>query len=150
MSTALAAWRPFGGIEPFRQEMETLFDRFFGEENGNGHALRAWTPRVDVEETEKEIVVKADVPGVDPKAVEISIENGVLTVRGEKKEEKEEKKKGYHRVERFSGSFYRAVTLPPGADADKVSATSANGVVTITVPKKPEAQPKRIAVTPKA
>jgi HSP20 family protein len=150
MSTAMAPWRSFGAIGPFRQEMETLFDRFFGEENGHGHALRTWTPRVDVEDTEKEIVVKADVPGVDPKAVEISIENGVLTVRGEKKEEKEEKKKGYHRVERFAGSFYRAVTLPPGADADKISATSANGVVTITVPKKPEAQPKRIAITPKA
>lgn len=150
MSTALAPWRPFGMIEPFRREMETLFDRFFGEENGNGQALRAWTPRVDVEETDKEIVVKADVPGVDPKAVEVTVENGVLTIRGEKKEEKEEKTKGCHRVERFTGSFYRAVTLPPGADADKVTATSANGVVTITVPKKAEAQPRKIAVTPKA
>ncbi|MCE9561779.1 MAG: Hsp20/alpha crystallin family protein [Planctomycetes bacterium] len=137
-------------IEPFRQEMETVFDRFFGEENGNGHGLRTWTPRVDVEETDREIIVKADVPGVDPKAVEVSVENGVLTIRGEKKEEKEEKKKGYHRVERFAGSFYRAVTLPPGADADKVSATSSNGVVTVTILKKAEAQPKKIIVTPKA
>lgn len=148
MSTALAPWRPFGVIEPFRQEMETLFDRFFGKGNENCLAVRTWTPRVDVEESDKEIVVKADVPGVDPKAVEVSIENGVLTIRGERKEEKEEKK-GYHRVERFAGSFYRSVTLPPGTDGDKVVATSANGVVTITIPKKVEAQPKKITVTPK-
>jgi len=150
MTTALSSWRPSEVIEPLRREMETLFGRFFGEENGNGMALRTWTPRVDVEETDKEVLVKADVPGVDPKVVEVSVENGVLTIRGEKKEEKEEKKKGYHRVERHTGSFYRAITLPPGVDADKVSATSADGVVTITVPKKAEAQPKKITVTPKA
>ena len=108
-----------------------------------------WAPRVDVEETEKEILVKADLPGIDPKAVEISIQDNVLTVRGEKKEEKEEKKKNYHRVERFTGSFHRAIPLPPGADAEKMAATSTNGVVTITVPKKPEAQPRKITVTPK-
>jgi HSP20 family protein len=139
-------------MEPFRKEMESLFSRFFGEENGNGPlmaAAQSWAPRVDVEETEKEIQVKADLPGVDPKAVEISVQDNVLTVRGEKKEEKEEKKKNYHRVERFAGSFYRAIPLPPGADAEKMGATSANGVVTITIPKKPEAQPRKITVTPK-
>lgn len=151
MTTALSPWTAgFGTLEPFRKEMEGLFERFFGEENGNGHLVKTWTPRVDVEETNKEIVVKADLPGVDPKDVEVVVENGVLTVRGEKKEAKEEKGKNYHRVERFAGSFFRAVTLPPGAEADKVTATSANGVVTITVPKKAEAQPKRIAITPKA
>jgi HSP20 family protein len=102
---------------------------------------------VDVEESDREILVKADLPGVDPKHVEISVENGVLTVRGERKEEKEERKKNYHRIERFAGSFYRAVPLPPGADAEKVSATSTNGVVTVTIPKKPEAQPRKITVT---
>ena len=137
-------------LEPFRQEMEDLMQRFFGDEDGNGKTIKAWAPRVDVEETDKEILVKADLPGVDPKAVEISVENGVLTIRGEMKEEKEEKKKNYHRVERFSGSFYRSLALPPGADAEKVAATSANGVVTVTIPKKPEAQPKKISVTPKA
>jgi HSP20 family protein len=153
MSTTLTPWRSgFGFMEPFRKEMETLFSRFFGEENGNGPMLRAaqaWAPRVDVEETDKEILVKADLPGVDPKAVEVSVQDNVLTVRGEKKEEKEEKKKNYHRVERFAGSFYRAIPLPPGADAEKVAATSANGVVTITIPKKLESQPRKITVTPK-
>lgn len=152
MAATLTPWRPLGMIEPFRKEMETLMERFFGEESGNGHPLQAiqsWAPRIDVEETDKEIVVKADLPGVDPKAVEVSVENGVLTVRGEKKEEKEKKEKNFHRIERFSGSFYRAIALPPGTDAEKVNASSANGVIIITIPKKPEAQPKKITVTPK-
>lgn len=152
MTTAMRPWTAgFGFLEPFRKEMENVMEKFFGEETLNGRlaALRTWSPRVDVEETDKEILVKADLPGVDPKAVEITVQDGVLTVRGEKKEEKEEKKKNYHCSERFSGSFYRAVTLPPGADAEKVSATSANGVVTIAIPKKPEAQPKKISITPK-
>jgi len=150
MAAALAQWQPaFGVLEPFRKEMEEMMERFFGTENGN-RTIQAWTPRVDVEETDKEILVKADLPGVDPKDVEISVENGVLTVRGEKKEQKEEKKKNYHRVERSAGAFYRAIVLPPSADAEKVNATSTNGVVTITIPKKTEAQPKKIAITPKA
>lgn len=148
MPTALTPWQPFGTLEPFRKEMEDMMERFFGE-NGGPRAPQAWAPRVDVEETEKEFVVKADLPGVDPKNVEITVENGVLMVRGEKKEEKEEKRKNYHRVERFAGTFYRAVQLPPGVDADKVAAASANGVVTVTIPKKAESQPKKIAVTPK-
>ncbi len=151
MSATLTPWHPsLGLLEPFRKEMEDVMERFFGNENGKPRTVETWAPRVDVEETEKEILVKADLPGVDPKNVEITVENGVLMVRGEKKEEKEEKKKNYHRLERFAGSFYRAIQLPPGADAEKVSATSANGVVTIAIPKKPEAQPKKIAVTPKA
>lgn len=153
MTTALSPWTAgFGMLEPFRKEMEGVMEKFFGEDAGNGKAslVKTWAPRVDVEETDKEIVVKADLPGVDPKAIEISVENGILTVRGEKKEEKEEKNKNYHRVERFAGSFSRAIALPPGADAEKVSATSTNGVVTITVPKKLGAQPKKITVTPKA
>ncbi len=150
MANTLTRWRPtgWGLLENFRREMDDLMARFFGEETAT-EGLMTWTPRVDVEETEKEIVIKADIPGVDPKNIEIAIENNVLTVRGERKEEREEKKKNYHRVERFMGSFYRAIPLPPGVDAEKVTATSSNGVITITVPKKPEAQPKRITVTAK-
>ncbi len=150
MATTLTRWRPtgWGLLDSFRREMDDLMARFFGEDAA-AEGLMTWTPRVDVEETEKEIVIKADIPGVDPKNIEIAIENNVLTVRGERKEEREEKKKNYHRVERFMGSFYRAIPLPPGVDAEKVTATSSNGVITITVPKKLEAQPKRITVTAK-
>lgn len=153
MTTSLSPWTAgFGVLDPFRKEMEGLMERFFGGSHGNGKpgVLKAWAPRVDVEETDKEIVVKADLPGVDPKAVEVSVENGTLTVRGEHKEEREEKKKTYHLLERFSGSFSRRISLPPSADADKMTATSANGVVTVTIPKKFEAQPKTVPVTPRA
>jgi HSP20 family protein len=150
MKTLMPWRRGFGLMGPFRREVEDLFERFFGEtEGGNGNAVMAWEPRVDVEETDKELLVKADLPGVDPKDVEVSVENGVLTLRGEKKEEKEERKKNYHRMERFVGKFYRAIPLPPGSDAEKVTATSSKGVITIAIPKTPEALPRKIAVKPR-
>jgi HSP20 family protein len=112
-------------MQPLRQEMDELFHRFFGSAPGNGSdAMQAWAPSVDVEETDKEIVVKADLPGVDPKDIDIN----------------------YHRVERFFGQFYREIPLPAGADADKVVASSTKGVISISIPKKPEAQPKKIVV----
>jgi HSP20 family protein len=138
--TGLAPWGTFG------RELEEMMQRFFGEPVDNGGALQAWAPRVDVEETDKEIRVKADLPGVDPKDVEVSVADGMLTLRGEKKEEHEEKKKGYHRLERFRGEFYREIPLPPGADAEKVTATSAQGVITVTVPKRATAQARKVVV----
>jgi len=151
MSTALSPYRRGVNLfDSFRNEMEDLFDKFFSDDGANGQAVKAWAPRVDVEETDKEILVKADLPGVDPKDVDIQVVDNVLTVRGGKEEKKEEKKKNYHRTERFVGQFYRSIALPAGADTDKVSASSANGTVTITIPKRAEAQPKKIAVTPKA
>jgi HSP20 family protein len=140
-------WPTKSAIESWRQDLENMFERFSGEPfAGNGDAMKSWAPRVDVAETDKEFTVKADLPGVDPKDVDISVNGDTLTVRGEKKEEKEEKKKNYHRVERFEGKFFRQIGLPAGADADKVTAASAKGVITITIPKKPELQPKKIAV----
>ncbi len=150
MATALTPWRRGAGfMDPFRREMEDLFAKFFTEEGGNGSALHVWAPRVDVTETDKEIRVRADLPGVEAKDIEVTVADGVLILRGEKKEEKEEKKENYYRSERFVGRFHREVPLPPGADADKIAATSAKGVVTVTIPKKPEAQPKKIAVQAK-
>jgi HSP20 family protein len=146
--TSLIPWSRTGSLlGPFRKEMDEVFERFFGAPNDNGgQAIRAWAPRVDVEETDKEIVVKADLPGVDPKDIEINVVDGSLFIKGEKKEEKEEKKKNYHRVERFVGQFYREIPLPAGADAEKISAASAKGVIAVTIPKKAEAQPKKIVV----
>lgn len=142
-------WQP-RPLQTLRHEMNDLFQRFFGETlDGGEMAVEAWAPRVDMEETDKEIVVKADLPGVDPKDVEISIVDGMLVLKGEKKEERETKKKNYHRTERFIGQFYRQIPLPPGADPEKITASSTKGVVTITVPKTPAAQPKKIAVQSK-
>jgi HSP20 family protein len=136
-------------MEEARKEFDQMCHRLFGQSlatNGDNGAI--WSPRVDVSETEKAFVVKADLPGVDPKDVDISIHDRVLTVKGEKKTEKEEKKENFHRLERYSGSFYRQIPMPAGVDENHVSATTAKGVVVITIPKKPEAQPKKVALTP--
>jgi len=148
----LIPWRRTTGVfDPYGLQMEELFNRFFGPAENEGNGLtKVWAPRVDVAETEKEVFVKAELPGVDPKDVELNVHGGVLTIRGEKKEEKEENKKEYHRVERFFGQFYREVPLPAGIDADKITATSAQGVITVAIPKKPEILPKKIAIKPLA
>jgi len=134
-------------MEPFRQELEDLFGQFFAEPfEQTTRAIQTWSPRVDVEETDKEIVVKADLPGVEAKDVDVSVIDGILVVRGERKETREESKKNYQRMERFVGKFYREVPLPPGVDADKIVGSSVKGVITVTIPKVPAVQPKRIVV----
>src|SRR5262245_17276896 len=112
-----------GALEPLRQEMDDLFDRFFGEALEGGKP-DAWAPRVDVEETEREVVVRADLPGVAPEDVDISVGNGTLILRGEKKEEHTEEKKNYRRAERHVGLFFREIPIPPGTDTDRITATS--------------------------
>lgn len=144
---ALIPWRRANDMmTSFRHEMDEIFDRFFEPEGVGNGLTKEWAPRVDVEETDKEILVKADLPGVEPKDVDVTVTDGTLILRGEKKEEKEEKSKHSHRVERFVGRFYREIPLPAGADVEKIAATSAKGVVTVAIPKKPEALPKKVAV----
>lgn len=130
-------------INRMQDEMEDMIHRLFEPTAG------VWAPSVDVAETDAAVVVTADLPGVDTKDVEVTVQNGTLTLRGQKKEETEEKGTNYHRLERFSGSFYRSVPLPAEADTAGVTATSAKGVVTITIPKKPGAQAKRVPVQSK-
>ena len=135
----------------FRQEVEDLFERFFDEPFGDGARLaeQMWAPNVDMAETDTELTVKADLPGVDPKEVNVWIQNGALVLQGERKFEETKKEKDYKRVERYFGSFYRSIPLPPAADVGKVTAEAANGVLTVHVPKRPEAQPKKITVAVK-
>jgi HSP20 family protein len=146
--SALMTWRGNGLMDQMRREMDDVFRRFFtvpvDTEGPDGFA--AWAPRIDVEETDKALVVKADLPGVDPKDVEVSVHDNVLELKGEKREQREDKGKNYHRIERSVGRFYRAVPLPSGADAENISATGGKGVLTVTIPKKAIAQPKRVAV----
>ena len=147
----LAHWRGVGLLDEARKEMEGVFNRFFGPaSNGDRAAKYVWSPRVDMTETDKAIELLADLPGVDPKDVDITLEDGVLTVKGEKKEEHEEKDKSFHKTERFVGSFYRQIVLPSSADESKVSASSANGTIKIHIPKKPSAQPKKVTIKPNA
>lgn len=135
-------------INRMQDEVEDMFHRLFGAA-GPEAGMAGWTPSVDVRETDQALVVKADLPGVDPKDVEVTIQNGVLSLRGEKKEEKEEKGTNYHRVERYAGSFYRAIPLPAGADEAGVAAASEKGVLTVTIPKKPGAIAKKIPIQAK-
>lgn len=145
---SLIPWEGTGNwLDDFREEMDATMQRFFRPlAEARPLVAQTWAPRVDVEETDKAILVKADLPGVNPNEVEITVRDGMLIVRGERKEEKEDKGKTYQRVERFAGKYYRAIDLPAGVDADKIVAESANGVITITIPKAPEVQPKKIAV----
>lgn len=113
----------------------------------DGETLTAgWTPAVDIYEDNEGITVKAELAGIDPKDVDVKIENGVLTLKGERKLEKEDKKDNYTRVERYYGAFSRAFTIPPQVDATKVMAETKNGVLKVFLPKTPEAKPKQITV----
>lgn len=139
-----------------RREMDSLFDDFFkgfemepwgkllGEGNGS-----SFSPRVNVSENEKEIQVTAELPGIDPENVDVSLSRDVLTIKGEKKEEQKDEKENYYRLERSYGSFTRSIPLPAGlVNNDQVDANFKNGVLTITLPKREEAQAttKRISV----
>jgi HSP20 family protein len=126
------------GLEDFQDSLSRLFSE---------PTSRPWTPAVDIYETENELVLKADIPEVDPKNVGIQLENGTLTLKGERKFEQEQKNgKGFHRIERAYGSFVRAFSLPETVDAEKVKADYKNGVLTVTVPKKEVAKPRTINV----
>jgi HSP20 family protein len=115
--------------------------RLFGEP-----ASRPWSPAVDIFETENELVLKADVPDVDPQNIGIQLENGTLTLKGERRYEENKNNKGFHRIERSYGSFSRAFSLPETVDGEKVQADYKNGVLTITLPKKEVAKPRTINV----
>jgi HSP20 family protein len=108
--------------------------------------VRPWTPAVDIWETENELVLKADLPDMKMEEIDIRLENGTLALKGERKFENEEKKKGFHRVERSYGSFARYFTLPDTVEADKVHAEYKNGVLTVTLPKKEVAKPRQVKV----
>ncbi len=128
-----------GGLRLFQDSINRLLSE-------DGIKSRAWSPAVDIVETENELVLKADVPGVELKDVDVQLENGTLTVKGERKFENEEKGKGFHRMERSYGSFVRYFTVPDTVDAERVKADYQAGVLTITLPKKEVAKPKAIKV----
>lgn len=136
----------------FHRQMNRLFEDFFSDFEGRssgllfpsafGH-LDASTPRVDVAETDKEVTVNADLPGLDEKDVQVTLDDDILTIRGVRKDEREEKKRNYHLAERSYGEFQRAIPLPGGLDTEHVKAAFKKGVLTVTLPKRPEAQSKK-------
>jgi HSP20 family protein len=142
-------------IARLRDELDEVVDRVFGDFWGGSWPTTGWPsmggglgafPRVDLEESEDEVIIKAEVPGVDAKELELNVVGDVLTIRGEKKEETQDKNRDQHIVERRFGSFSRSVQLPNSVDPDKVDATFKNGVLTVKLAKRPEVKPKRITV----
>ncbi|HTT72483.1 MAG TPA: Hsp20/alpha crystallin family protein [Anaeromyxobacteraceae bacterium] len=120
-----------------------MFDDRLGARAGESVG---WTPNVDIYEDDEGVSLRFDLAGVEPKDVDIRFENGVLTLRGERKLEREDKRDNYHRVELAYGTFTRSFSLPGSIDAEKIRADSKNGVLTVHLPKKPEAKPKAIQV----
>lgn len=143
----LMEWRPFREISRLRREMDRLWDEYFGPGRRALKPLEAeWVPSVDISETADKLTVKAEIPGIDIKDIEISISGDLLTLKGEKKSEREEKEENYHLVERSYGSFARTIRLPVSVETDKIEATYKNGVLTITCPKKEEVKAKPIQI----
>lgn len=142
----LTPWRPFREMTSVRKDMDKIWDRFFGEWPSAEPFRGEWAPSLDVSETKDDIVVKAELPGMDAKDIDISLANDVLTIRGEKKQEEEEKDENYHRVERSYGAFSRSVRLPRDVRSDKIKASHKNGVLRITLPKSEEAKSKEIKI----
>ena len=142
----LVPWRPFGELSSFRKEMDRLWDRIGGETPLARTFGEVWSPSVDISETKDSLVVKADLPGLEAEDVNVSISGDVLTIKGEKKAEAEEKDEHYHCVERYSGSFQRVFQLPSGVKADQIEATFDKGVLKVTLQKVEEAKKKEIEV----
>jgi HSP20 family protein len=147
MANDLMEWQPFREVSRLRREMDRLWEDYFGSGRRGLQPLQPeFTPAVDVKETPEAVVVKAEVPGMDAKEINISVTGEVLTIKGEKKSEREEQEENYHLVERSFGSFSRSLTLPAAVDLDKIEAKYDNGVLTITCPKKEAVKPKAIEI----
>jgi len=142
MKRDLTRWERTPLFTTLHDDMNRMLESFWDTKSfGTG-----WNPDVDIAETDKEIIVKAEIPGVDPKEMDISIGDDKLTIKGEKKEEKEDKGKSYHRVERSYGSFTRTIALPAHVKTDEIVAKNHQGVLEITLPKMEEAKTKKITV----
>jgi HSP20 family protein len=147
MANELMEWRPFREVSRLRREMDRLWDDYFGSgRRGLRPLTPEYAPAVDVKETDDQVVVKAEIPGIDAKDINISVTGDVLTIKGEKKSEREEKEENYHLVERSYGSFSRSLVLPGAVDIDNIEAVYDKGVLTVTCPKKEAVKPKAIEI----
>ena len=145
--SSMIRWEPFCNLGSLRGRMDRLLDEISGHGWPTEEGLTTlWNPPVDVYETNDSIVLKADLPDVKKEEVDISVEGNVLTLRGERKREKEVKEKDFYRSERSYGAFSRSFTLPGSVDADKIEADFAGGVLKVTLPKREESKPKQIKV----
>ncbi len=134
-------------------ESSSLFDEFFNDfpftSAFQGRGSERWLPPVDIMEKDGNLILRAEVPGVDEKEIDLKLEGNVLTLKGEKKQKLEENRNNYHRMESFYGSFSRSFTLPDSVDRDQIKADYKNGILVITIPQKPEVRPREIPVSTK-
>ena len=137
---------PWTGLATVKKEMDRLFDRFWEGDFPELPVFGEWTPVLDLADTKDALVVKAEIPGMDPKDIQLSLQDQMLTIKGEKRQEKEEKDEHYYRSERSYGAFTRAVRLPVTVDGSKVTATFKNGLLTVTLPKAPAAKGSAIPI----
>jgi HSP20 family protein len=152
----LTRWEPFGTVRRrgdlfgdlsrMQQEMNRFFDEFFGERQGE-MAESNWMPTVDVSENDAEMIVRAELPGMKQEDIDVNLQDNILTLSGEKKQDEKVEKENYHRIERSYGSFTRSFTLPENVKADDVKASFKDGVLSITLPKTEAAKPKKISIT---
>ena len=145
---ALELWRPRMLRGPFRElaRMEREMEDLFGRVEWPWRAERGWAPAIDMVDAEEEIVLRADLPGMDEKSIDVSVQDGTVTISGERKEEKEEKKEDFYYAERSYGAFSRTVMLPVGVDADRVKATFKKGVLEVHLPKAKEAKGRKVDI----
>jgi HSP20 family protein len=146
---AIVRWEPFRDLLSLQERMNRMFDESYRSRTGgeDDWALGgSWAPPVDIYERDGNIVLKAELAGLDPKDVDIRVENNVLTLRGERKFENEVKRENFHRVERSYGTFTRSFTLPSAVDTERIKADFKDGVLQVTLPTREEAKPKQIAI----
>ena len=145
---AIVRWTPFRELSTVQDRVNKLFEDVIRSpyRSDEGFGVSAWTPAVDIYETDKEIVLKAELPEMPEKDIEIKVEDNNLIVSGERRKEKEVKEENYHRIERSYGSFYRSFTLPHAVDRENIKASYKDGVLKVVLPKKEEAKPKQIKI----
>ncbi|MFZ0640912.1 MAG: Hsp20/alpha crystallin family protein [Candidatus Acidiferrales bacterium] len=142
----ITRWDPFHNVSTLQEQVKRLFEGNFSP-SGDHSTLTAWAPSVDVYETENELVIKADLPAVSEKDIDLRVENNMLTIRGERKFEQNVKEENYLRVERSYGSFSRSFSLPNTVDTQAIKAEYTDGVLNVTLPKRAESKPKQVKIS---
>ncbi len=141
---AITRWDPFREVVALQNRVNNLFREM--NEGDSPLTTASFVPAVDIYEDSKKVVLKLEVPGIEEKDLDVRVENNTLTVKGERKFEKEEKEENFHRIERRYGTFFRSFTLPSTVDSEHINASYTNGILKLELSKKPEAQPKQIKV----
>jgi HSP20 family protein len=142
---SMVCYQPWGLVRSLHEELDRLFDQRLANDETSA-SVANWTPPVDIREDDDRFVLHADIPGVKPEDIEITMENGVLAIAGRRESESHAEKEGYRRVERVSGRFFRRFTLPDTADAEGIKARSQDGVLEVTIPKQAKVMPRKINV----